>query len=169
MKIATLISGIKLKFGNLSSCCFPIGCPTGWHGYGNSCYLFRIRSLHVRGLNWDNARSYCLSFDGDLVSVANRSEMEFIKNETSKAGSEYFWIGLNDRRKENVFVWSDGTPYNKSIYSNWYPNEPNDFDGEDCVELFPTQWNDNSCMKEKSYICERPKGEVIVLIFVALL
>ena len=164
MKIATLISGIKLKFGNLSSCCFPIGCPTGWHGYGNSCYLFRIRSLHVRGLNWDNARSYCLSFDGDLVSVANRSEMEFIKNETSKAGSEYFWIGLNDRRKENVFVWSDGTPYNKSIYSNWYPNEPNDSGGEDCVELFPTQWNDNSCMKEKSYICERPKGKILVSI-----
>ncbi|XP_044179085.1 uncharacterized protein LOC114946811 isoform X1 [Acropora millepora] len=134
------------------------GCPTGWYGFGNSCYLFRVRSLNVRGLNWDNARSYCLSYNGDLVSVSNRSEMDFIKTKTSKAGREYFWIGLNDRRKENVFVWSDGTPYNKSIYSNWYPNEPNDIGGEDCVELFPAQWNDNSCMKEKSYICERPKG-----------
>ena len=91
--------------------------------------------------------------------------MDFIKTKTSKAGREYFWIGLNDRRKENVFVWSDGTPYNKSIYSNWYPNEPNDIGGEDCVELFLAQWNDNSCMKEKSYICERPKGKILVSIW----
>ncbi|XP_015748259.1 PREDICTED: C-type lectin domain family 4 member M-like [Acropora digitifera] len=139
-------------------------CPTGWYGFGNSCYLFRVRSLNVRGLNWDNARSYCLSYNGDLASVSNRSEMDFIKTKTSKAAREYFWIGLNDRRKENVFVWSDGTPYNKSIYSNWYPNEPNDSGGEDCVELFPAQWNDNSCMKEKSYICERPKGKILVSI-----
>ena len=128
-----------------------------------------MRSLKLRGLNWDNARSYCLSYGGDLVSVSNKSEMDFINNKTSEAGRENFWIGLNDRRTENVFVWSDGTPYNKSIYSNWYPNEPNNLGNEDCVDLIPTQWNDNSCMKEKSYICERPKGEVIVLIFVALL
>ena len=125
-----------------------------------------MRSLNVRGLNWDNARSYCLSYGGDLVSVSNISEMDFITSKTSKADIEYFWIGLNDRRKENVFVWSDGTPYNKSIYSNWYPNEPNNAGGEDCVELFKTQWNDNSCMKEKSYICERPKGKILDLILV---
>ena len=123
-----------------------------------------MRSLHVRGLNWDNARSYCLSYGGDLVSVSNKSEMDFINSHKSNAGREYFWIGLNDRRKENVFVWSDGTPYNKSIYSNWYPNEPNNMGDEDCVDLIPTQWNDNSCVKEKSYICERRKGEIIVLI-----
>ncbi|XP_074624200.1 uncharacterized protein LOC141882148 isoform X4 [Acropora palmata] len=134
------------------------GCPPGWYGFGDSCYLFRVRSLNVRGLNWDNARSYCLSYGGDLVSVSNKSEMDFINSHKSKAGREYFWIGLNDRRKENVFVWSDGTPYNKSIYSNWYPNEPNNMGDEDCVDLHPTQWNDNSCVKEKSYICERPKG-----------
>ena len=122
-----------------------------------------MRSLNVRGLNWDNARSYCLSYGGDLVSVSNKSEMDFIASKTSKAGKEYFWIGLNDRRKENVFVWSDGTPYNKSIYNNWYPKEPNNQGGEDCVELFPTQWNDESCMREKSYICERPKGKILVL------
>ena len=122
-----------------------------------------MRSLKVRGLNWDNARSYCLSYGGDLASVSNKSEMDFIANKTSKAGIGDFWIGLNDRRKENVFVWSDGTPYNKSIYNNWYPDEPNNLGGEDCVELFKTQWNDESCMGEKSYICERPKGKIIVL------
>ena len=123
-----------------------------------------MRSANVSGLNWENARNYCLSYGGDLVSVSSRSETDFINSHKSKAENEYFWIGLNDRHEENVFVWSDGTPYDKSIYSNWLPNEPNSQGDEDCVDLYPTQWNDNSCVKEKSYICERPKGEIIVLI-----
>lgn len=138
------------------------GCPAGWYGFGNSCYLFRVRSLSLIGLNWDNARSYCLSYGGDLVSVANKSEMDFIYSRSSKARNEHFWIGLNDRRNESLFVWSDGTPYNHSVYHNWYPGEPNDRAGEDCVELFGRRWNDDSCKKEYSYICERPKGRTPV-------
>ena len=141
--------------------CFVVGCPSGWYGFGNSCYLFRVRSLNLRGLNWDNARSYCLSYGGDLVSVSNKSEMDFIFNKSSKASNEHYWIGLNDRRNESLFVWSDGTPYNRSVYSNWYKNEPNDRAGEDCVELYRTRWNDDSCKKEKSYICERPRGKTL--------
>jgi len=84
--------------------------------------------------------------------------MDFIYSKSSKAKNEHYWIGLNDRRNESLFVWSDGSPYNGSVYSNWYPGEPNDRAGEDCVELYGTRWNDDSCKKEYSYICERPKG-----------
>jgi len=85
--------------------------------------------------------------------------MDFIYSKSSKAKNEHYWIGLNDRRNESLFVWSDGMPYNGSVYSNWYPGEPNDRAGEDCVELYGTRWNDDSCKKEYSYICERPKGK----------
>ena len=112
----------------------------------------------MRGLNWDNARGECLSYGGDLVSVANKSEMDFIYSKSSQVRNELYWIGLNDRRNESLFVWSDGTPYNGSVYNNWHPNEPNDRAGEDCVELHGRKWNDDSCKKEYSYICERPKG-----------
>ena len=136
-----------------------LSCPTGWDGFGNSCYKFVVRSLQVRGLNWENARRVCLNYGGDLVSVQNKSEMDFIYSKSSKAWREHYWIGLNDRRNESQFVWSDGTSFNRSVYNNWGTGEPNDRGGEDCVELYLTRWNDDSCKKEYGYICERPKGK----------
>lgn len=89
--------------------------------------------------------------------MADNAEMDFIKrisNETVK-----YWIGLNDRLSENVFVWSDGTLYNRSLYNNWIDGEPNDDkSNEDCVELNNHAWNDFICASNLSYICERPKG-----------
>ena len=90
--------------------------------------------------------------------MANKSEMDFIYSKSSQHTNEKYWIGLNDRQNESLFVWSDGTPYNRSVYSNWYPNEPNDRAGEDCVELHLSTWNDNGCKKEFGYICERPRS-----------
>ena len=113
-------------------------------------------------LNWENARRDCLGYGGDLVSIANQSEMSFVYNKSSKFWNQHYWIGLNDRRNENQFVWSDGTLYNASVYSNWNPGEPNDRAGEDCVELYRTSWNDNGCKEEYGYICEinKPKGNL---------
>ena len=135
-----------------------LDCPSGWDGYGNSCYLFVIQSSSMRGLNWENARRDCLSYGGDLVSIASQSEMSFVYNKSSKVWAQPYWIGLNDRLNESQFVWSDGTPYNASVYSNWHPGEPNDQNGEDCVELLRTGWNDAICGKQFGYICEKPKG-----------
>ena len=140
-----------------------LDCPSGWDGYGNSCYKFVVRSSSMQGRNWENASRDCLGYGGYLVSIASQSEMSFIYNRSSKVWNEHYWIGLNDRRNESQFVWSDGTPYNASVYSNWYPGEPNDNGGaEDCVELYRTSWNDNGCEGEYGYICEKnkPKGNL---------
>ena len=133
-------------------------CPSGWDGYGNSCYKFVIQSSSMRGLNWESARRDCLGYGGDLVSIANQSEMSFVFGKSSRVWSQRYWIGLNDRRNESQFVWSDGKPYNASVYSNWYPMEPNDQGGEDCVELYRTSWDDKNCNREYGYICEKPRG-----------
>jgi len=53
-------------------------CPSGWDGYGNSCYKFVIQPSSMQGLNWENARRDCLGYGGDLVSIANQSEMSFV-------------------------------------------------------------------------------------------
>ena len=112
----------------------------------------------MRGLNWESARRDCLGSCGDLVTIADQLEMSFVYNNFSKVWNQHYWIGLNDRPNESQFVWSDGTPYNASVYSNWHPMEPNDQGGEDCVELKRTRWNDESCKKKSGYICEKPKG-----------
>ena len=135
-------------------------CPPDWYGFGNSCYKFVVRSLYVKGLNWENARRTCLNYGGDLASVENISEMNFIYSHSSKNWRENYWIGLNDQHNESQFVWSDGTPFNSSVYNNWNSGEPNDGGGvEDCVELYLRRWNDDKCNSELGYICERPKGE----------
>jgi len=112
----------------------------------------------MRGLNWENARRDCLGSGGDLASIETQSEMSFVFNKSSMVWNQHYWIGLNDRRNESQFVWSDGTPFNASVYSNWQPGEPNNRAGEDCVELFRTHWNDNDCKQEFGFICEKPKG-----------
>ncbi|XP_020627535.1 uncharacterized protein LOC110064775 [Orbicella faveolata] len=112
----------------------------------------------MRDLNWESARRNCLDSGGDLVSITDQSEMSFVSNKSLNVWNQHYWIGLNDRRNESQFVWSDGTPYNASVYSNWHPMEPNDQGGEDCVELKRTHWNDESCKKKFGYICEKPKG-----------
>ena len=111
----------------------------------------------MRGRNWENARRDCLDYGGDLVSRTSQSEMSFIHNRSPKSSPKFYWIGLNDRRNESQFVWSDGTPYNASVYSNWHPGQPNDRDGQDCVEFLWNNWNDNGCEKEHGYICEKNK------------
>jgi len=115
----------------------------------------------MRGLNWESARRDCLGSCGDLVTIADQLEMSFVYNNFSKVWNQHYWIGLNDRPNESQFVWSDGTPYNASVYSNWHPGEPNDRSGEDCVELYRTRWNDNGCKDNGCYICEKPKGNSI--------
>ena len=117
----------------------------------------------MRGLNWENARRDCHGYGGDLVSIASQSEMSFVYNKSSNVWTQHYWIGLNDRLNESLFVWSDGTPYNASVYSNWGPMEPNNQKGEDCVELYRTGWNDADCKREFGYICEKPKGNFLEL------
>lgn len=50
-------------------------------------------------------------------------------------------IGLNDVSSEGNFTWINGQPVS---YLHWHPGEPNDFWGEDSVQLYPDTgtWND---------------------------
>ena len=69
--------------------------------------------------------------------------------------SKSYWIGLNDREKENAFAWTDGT---KVDYTNWGKDEPNNRENEDCVELDRKAmgyiFNDNKCTKLSPFVCK---------------
>ena len=127
-----------------------------------------VKSVAVRGVNWNDARKECISYKGDLLSVANKEEMDFINEISARFvyHRQHLWIGLNDQNKENKFVWSDGTPFNHLAYNNWDQGEPNYHGGERCAVLFNKVWNDIECTKEYGYICEKPKGKKIQLLLV---
>ncbi|XP_078345294.1 macrophage mannose receptor 1-like [Oculina patagonica] len=135
------------------------GCSKGWYAFGNSCYKFVVKSVAVRGLSWNDARQECISYKGDLLSVADKLEMDFIDEISSRFvyHRQHLWIGLNDQRNENKFVWSDGTSFNPSAYKNWGQGEPSIHSGDRCAVLFNKAWDDVVCTKEYGFICEKPK------------
>jgi len=68
-----------------------------------------------------------------------------------------FWIGMTERSNNWTFV-EDGAPV---TWFNWYPGEPNDYQGmlEECALLyyrgnFSWTWTDVSCSHENHVICE---------------
>jgi len=73
-----------------------------------------------------------------------------------------YYIGLDDRRTEGRFKWTDGTELD---YKFWAPNEPNNWGwGEDCgvLNYFKGRagvWNDWGCSPSEYYICKKLKPE----------
>ncbi|KAJ0022148.1 hypothetical protein NQD34_009637, partial [Periophthalmus magnuspinnatus] len=54
---------------------------------------------------WEESRSYCQEYGGDLIVINSNEEQEFVKlYEDNK------WIGLSDRETEGVWKWVDGSP-----------------------------------------------------------
>lgn len=50
------------------------GCPAhGWRQYLNSCYLFVQEKI-----SWTDALKYCHKQGGELASIADESEQNFI-------------------------------------------------------------------------------------------
>ncbi|KAK3085754.1 hypothetical protein FSP39_008201 [Pinctada imbricata] len=69
-----------------------------------------------------------------------------------------FWIDGSDLLVEGHFVWA--STQSDMDYTNWAKGEPNDLNGEDCVEIVHNSdnftWNDAPCDTLQHFICERP-------------
>ena len=76
----------------------------------------------------------------------------------SKEDIDSVWIGLNDKVKENTYVWSN--PSVMSIWRNWRSGQPNNAisaDGktQDCVVILRNgKWNDKRCSRYEFSVCE---------------
>ncbi|XP_071103799.1 macrophage mannose receptor 1-like isoform X2 [Haliotis cracherodii] len=129
------------------------GCQPGWKPYLNSCYL-----VVKTEVTWQAARTACRAAGGDLASVASKTENQFINSQIQKGFNDGVWIGFNDLKNTNSFVWTNGD-VNK--FTNWARNEPNNYQGhaEDCVVLYSNgaQWNDDSCDANHGYVCKASK------------
>ncbi|XP_016999336.2 C-type lectin 37Db-like [Drosophila takahashii] len=105
--------------------------------------------------SWDDAEAYCRVMGGHLATFKNKEEFDLITGEIDP--SERYWLGINDRAKENNFVSVD---FGKKVtFFEWGLAEPNNAAkdaglDEDCVELKDLKMNDSECTGENFFICQ---------------
>ena len=115
------------------------------------------------GLNWQEARSKCMSWGGDLASIRSSDEEKFILS-IGKSHYGSCWIGHHDRYNEagnnaTLFVSLDGS---LSLYRNFYSalSDSYGYSYKDCVHLRKWKqdgWDDRACSNELyCYVCAKP-------------
>lgn len=103
-------------------------------------------TYHLLSANtWAASQSEATSLGGNLVTINNQAENDWVFSSFSDGGTLNLWIGLTDVATEGSFLWISGEI---SSYTNWAPPEPNDHLGaEDYVHFYPFEfgnaWNDS--------------------------
>ncbi|KAL6491144.1 hypothetical protein MHYP_G00014890 [Metynnis hypsauchen] len=103
--------------------------------------------------NWTDAQNYCRENFTDLATIESQEEMNALIT-VLNGRKGYFWIGLRQKVQQNniSWIWSDGS---NSSYRYWYPGEPSNRVGDNCVEMgnVAYQWYIWTCTHNNYFIC----------------
>nr|XP_033485544.1 galactose-specific lectin nattectin-like [Epinephelus lanceolatus] len=152
--VLCLTSGLWIGNAQCQDCCDPCKtCPSGWTQYKDNCYMY-----HHAPKDWADAERACIALGGNLASIANLGEHDFLKALINRVTdiNDQTWVGAHDTTKEGVWMWSDGSKYT-NFNGLWGPGEPNNGGGkEHCMEMnYRGKPNDNACTIKKPYFCGR--------------
>lgn len=113
--------------------------------------------LFTTPMKFHSAENHCVETGGHLASIHSPAENAAVKELCNRADC---WFGLNDNKKEGVWVWNDGTLYNALEYSTegypWSPGEPNGKAEEktDAAYMYANGlWDDTDVELEKAFVC----------------
>jgi hypothetical protein len=112
-----------------------IGGPVLNPNNGHSYYL-------LSNDTWTNSEAAAVQLGAHLVTVTDGPENQWLGSTFSHfdGTDRSLWIGFSDRATEGNWQWSSGEPV---TYTNWWPGEPNDLNGEDYAYLsLDGTWND---------------------------
>ena len=112
---------------------------------------FVVIHLHK---NWEDARQHCITLGGDLASIGNKEEFDLVNNLMATYKSDWrFFIGLNDRKNENKYVWSDGS---QSIAAELGSVNAGGGRNENCMTIYgpPISVRDFFCNIALYFICK---------------
>jgi len=105
--------------------------------------------------DWDAARSDCQGIGGDLLSINDQQEQDFVR--THATGGNQWIVGLNKQgasgdNAADVWEWVDAS-LAMGGYENFRNGEP---DGNDCGAIDSGLWIDWACGNPENWICEVP-------------
>ncbi|GFO16613.1 collectin-12 [Plakobranchus ocellatus] len=97
----------------------------------------------------------CKKLGGYLLQIDNKGESDFVQGMAYNAkGRGPFFTGITDKQREGRYLnYNDNTP---AKYLKWRWFQPDNWWGEDCVEMSYTGLNDIGCEKSGRYFCEVP-------------
>ena len=117
-------------------------------------------ALFDKAISWHEAKLYCESIGGHLVTITSSGENDLVTALMYKGDKNDYYIGAQDSESEGKWEWITGERWS---YSNWGKGEPNnDSTGEDYLEItkgFDSiksgEWNDVSNKEsDNGFICE---------------
>ncbi|XP_013410229.1 uncharacterized protein LOC106173605 [Lingula anatina] len=138
-------------------------CPDGFKAASDNWCLFTSDPL-AGTLNYSDSVRYCSAMNPDarLVTIKTKSEYQQIAKLLIKDAQ--YWIGLDDRRDEGHFVFSDGTFLGTDSFTEWAIGSPSDSTLSNCVFMDGTgaafMWRDTPCKEKKAFVCEIRRQDV---------
>ncbi|XP_035994268.1 macrophage mannose receptor 1 [Fundulus heteroclitus] len=123
-------------------------CSAPWIPYNGHCF-----QLYRNKISWSDAQLACRKDGGDLVSIRNVEDQSFVISQLGYASADELWIGLNDRKTEGLFDWSDHTTVS---FTSWEFGRPAvATNQEDCVLIRGEggNWSDRDCKEKHGFIC----------------
>ncbi|GFN89021.1 Cd209 antigen [Plakobranchus ocellatus] len=94
----------------------------------------------------------CKTIGGYLAELDSVDEENFVAGFIKAHTKNNAFIGANDVKREGTFVYYNSKKPMPAL--KWLRGEPNDLNGEDCVEFKHTGLNDVKCDYISHYICE---------------
>ncbi|XP_053186720.1 macrophage mannose receptor 1-like [Scomber japonicus] len=136
-------------------------CSRPWIPYNNHCF-----HLNRAKKSWSDAQRECRKEGGDLVSIRNVEDQSFVISQLGYGPTDELWIGMNDRKKEGVFDWSD---HSTVRFTSWEYESPSiSTDQKDCVLIRGKigNWADRVCEEKHGFICMKmgdsePSGDEV--------
>ena len=73
------------------------------------------------GVTWQEAKSFCESKGGHLVTITSASEQLLVESLLSGCPKYVYYIGMSDEAEEGNWQWVTGEEF---VYENWDPDTP---------------------------------------------
>uniref|UniRef100_A0A8B9H709 Mannose receptor, C type 1b n=1 Tax=Astyanax mexicanus TaxID=7994 RepID=A0A8B9H709_ASTMX len=146
------------------------GCAPEWVKIQDKCY-----KLNLEKKNWTDARSSCIRVGGNLASVSNSFQQDFLTSKmANEDGIPDLWLGLNSL-VSGRFRWTDGSSV---TFTGWSKDEPNRYVRVTPLSQYfaelpfcvanggrqrsePGKWVTKACSELSGYICSRALDRLI--------